>query len=371
MFALQALLDRLPRELVDEAAAKRVRLLADPLPDAVSHRIGLEARLGDDPRVDLLLLAATRRELETLGELGWLAGPAAAQPGWRAAARLARRSLRLLTDGDPLPPGIWLELDAAHADADADVGARGGGRGRGRGRGDGGDPGTPDPPRSPALFTAAAADPDHPAAGPWDIAGTVADVVGLVTDAPPARALLAAVRRVVASPLLVRQVGCFPGRPGAAQGVRLFCQVPPATPVSAALEAAGWRGDAGPVDRLAETARRLADHLHLGLDVTAAGPQPAVGLEISYTDAAQPGREPRWERLLRLLVDTGVCTAAKAEAVRGLDQVYQVRLPYQRLFRKGVHHLKLSVDAAGAVTGKVYFGAYEVTTARKTDGGAG
>ncbi|GGK05363.1 hypothetical protein GCM10010123_39030 [Pilimelia anulata] len=330
MYALDALLERLPAALVDDPAAKRLRLLGDRLPDALSRRVGLEARLDDDPRVDLLLLAADTRELDILAGVDpsiRLPGPLAATPAWRAAARLARRARWLAVDGAPLPPGVWLELDT--------------------------DTAAP----APALFTAAGPDPDHEAVAGWDAAGTVAAVLAAAGDAEPPADLVAALARVAAGPLPVRQVGVFASRPHA--GVRLFCCRPPGTPLAPALAAAGWEGDAAAVTAWTAVAEEYGDTLHVGLDVTPIGPLPTVGLEIAVAGAAQPPADPRWGRLLALLVDRGLATPAKAAAVQQLGRAYELRLPHRRRYRQGLHHLKITVGAGGSAAAKVYFGAYE------------
>ncbi|HYN97713.1 MAG TPA: hypothetical protein VES42_28065 [Pilimelia sp.] len=333
MLALDALLERLPDALVGDLARKRLRLVGDRLPDALSRRIGLEARLGDDATVDLLLLVASPRELGVLAGADAVIAldPALAlQPEWRAAARLARRSLRLIDLRSPLPPPIWLELDAA------------------------GDDGTP------AAFTAAAPDPAA-AIADWDVPGTVEEILRSMTDAAVPAALPARVAHVVASGLDVRQVGCFTGRPLA--GVRLFCAATAPAQLPGALARAGWRGAASALADWVDVAARCADTLHLGLDVAAGEVCPGIGLEFALADAAQPHQDPRWGGLLDLLVDRGLCAPAKRDAVLGLGRAYEVRLPHLRRYRQGLHHVKVSVDESGRAAAKVYFGAYEVTGA--------
>jgi hypothetical protein len=317
VLALDALLERLPDALVADPARK-------------SRRIGLEARLGDDPTVDLLLLAASSRELGVLAgadPIINLDAAVAVQPGWQAAARLARRGLRLVERGSPLPPPIWLELDAA------------------------GDAGTP------AVFTAAAPDPAAAVAG-WDVTGTVEEVLHCVTDAAVPAALTARVAQVVAGGLDVRQVGCFTGRRSA--GVRLFCAVDAPAQLPGALTLAGWRGAEAAVTDWVRAAARYADNLHIGLDVTGTGVAPGIGLEFTLAGAAQPHQDPRWGGLLDLLVDRGLCVSVKRTAVLALGRAYEVRLPFRRRYRQGLHHVKVSVDESGHASAKVYFGAYEL-----------
>jgi len=332
MFALDALLERLPDALVDDPAGKRLRLLGEQLPDALSRRIGLEARLGIDPTVDLLLLAATPRELGILAGTDphvQLGDALTATAPWQGAARLARRAQTLIDTGSPLPPGIWLELDATATEL------------------------------VPALFTAAAPDPGHPAAHTWDTVTTVGDILREVAGADPPAALMTQIARVVDSPLTVRQIGCFTGRPNA--GVRLFCAHQVGTPLTRALTAAGWRGAADAVEHWAQIAYEFGDRVHIGLDLTATGTLPTIGLEITLADAAQPHQDPRWAKLLDLLLALDLGTDDKRDAVLALGRAYELRLPHLRRYRQGLHHLKISVSGAGEASVKVYFGAYEVT----------
>ncbi|GAA2529193.1 hypothetical protein [Pilimelia columellifera] len=339
MMALDVLLERLPTALVDDPARKRLRLLADPLPDALSARIGLEARLGDDPTVDLLLLVTAERQLAVLAG----ADPAVAlppelagQPSWQGAARLGRRARSLAAAGSALPPGIWLELDAA---GDQPVGA-------------------------PAVFTAATPDrarsSDAEPSGSPPVGGVVNEVLRTLAQAPPDPALVGQVDQIVHSGLDVRQVGCFTARPGA--GIRLFCAAPTTDPTEliAALAFTGWRGPVAAVERWLDWCRRHGDATHLNLDVTPAGPLPTIGLELSLADAAQPHQDPRWGTLLDSLVASGLCRPAKRDALLTLGRGYEAMLMGRRRYRQGLHHLKITVRADGGAGVKAYFGAYEV-----------
>jgi hypothetical protein len=211
------------------------------------------------------------------------------------------------------------------------------------------------------VFTAAAPDPTAAAVAKFDITGTVEQILRVVTEVAVPTALAARVARVVASGLDVRQVGCFTGRPPA--GVRLFCAAPAPERLPGMLARAGWQGAEAAVTYWARIATRYADHLHLGLDVADSGVGPGIGLEFTLAGAAQPHQDPRWGELLDLLVDRGLCLPAKRTAVLALGREYEVRLPFRRRYRQGLHHVKVSVGPSGHATAKVYFGAYETTGA--------
>jgi hypothetical protein len=156
-------------------------------------------------------------------------------------------------------------------------------------------------------------------------------------------------------------VGCFTERPLA--GVRLFCAPTAPARLPEVLACAGWRGAAAAVSDWVHVAARYADTLHIGLDVAQGEVRPGIGLEFALAGAAQPHQDPRWHRLLDLLVDRGLCAPAKRNAVLALGRAYEVRLPHRRRYRQGLHHVKVSVGESGHAAAKVYFGAYEVTGA--------
>jgi hypothetical protein len=362
MIALDSLLDTLPGGLVSEPARKHLRQIGDQLPDALAGRIGLEARLHDEnspvgtgrgfsPRsqgslltradhdtVDLLLLVSTERQLAVLaGTDSAVVLPTHLQqtPAWQGAARLARRSQRLLRGGGPIPPAIWLEFDAAGTSLEQ-------------------------PPLVPGLFTAAAPDPQNPAAQNWNTLGTIDQILVASSTDPVSSTLAAAIGNVVDSALTVRQVGLFPGR--AHRAVRLFCAVERADRLTRTLTGCGWNGPVEEVTRWAAFCAGYSSELHLDLDVTAEGVRPAIGLEISLSGTPQPAQDPRWAELFSQLVEAGSCAPAKASALLELGTSYDAPLLPPRRYKQGLHHLKLTVSAEGTTTAKAYFGAYDLAS---------
>ena len=336
MYALDALLRTVPTDLVDEATHKRLRLAGDQLPDAMAAGLGLEARLGPDPRVDLLLCAATRRQLAVLAgadQAVRLAAEVTAHPGWAGTARLAARSLRLLDNGSPLAARLWLEFDLT------------------------------DPDRAPVPAVFAAATPTggrhRPEPAGWDVPGTVTEIVATAAvGGPDAAGLGPVLRRIVDAGILVKQVGLFPGR--SAAGVRLLCAATPDPDrLPGALTRCGWTGHRARLTRWMHRCAALGGLLHLDIDLTPTGPLPTVGIEMSYPGAPQPSEEPRWSGLLAVLQRTGLCTAAKRAAVERLGADFTVNMITDRRYRQGLHHVKVAVPGNGPESAKVYFGAYE------------
>jgi hypothetical protein len=345
VIALDLLLDTLPDALVGEEAYKRLRLVGDQLPDSLSRRIGLEARLHDDPRVDLMVLAADAAQLEVLAGThgpGGLGADLLTHPAWQGVARLARRSLRLLECGGPLPAPLWLELDA--------------------------DPLRPGPP-DPGVFTAAAPAPNSASAARWNVSGTVAEILAMAADGGPAPEVTEQVRRV-ASGLSVRRLGLTPGRPAAT--VRLYCAVEEPERLVKTLTRCGWIGPAAELARWSARCADWVDTVHVALDVGAERIEPQVGLALSLGGTPQPRGDARWPALFEALHAEGLCTRAKADALGTLGCRYEARGDAgtePRQYRQGLHHLKLTVARDASVTAKAYFGGYEVTEGRGSPAG--
>ena len=307
---VDGLLAATPQALVDDRARQRLRAAVDRLPALGADRVGLEVRLGADPRVDLLVLVATQRQLTNL---------AAVDPrdGWDCAVRLARRAL--VAHRPDLSPAIWLEFDLVDNEG----------------------------PRAPGVFVTVAPEPGQPADPPQRAAETIADVLASLDGS-----VLDAVTPVVHSGLVVQSVGWFPGRTGTA--IRLFCRTSSIT--GCLLEVVNRCGWDGPRDAAAgwlELVRAAGGDVHLDLDVTAGGLRPELGVEASFH-----GRPPAgWAELLAGLERAGMCGPEKRAAVVSLATGHA---DHHRL-----HHVKVAIDATGAATVKAYVAARQVPDERR------
>lgn len=337
MIGLDILLDTIPSALVGGVAHKRLRLVGDHLPDALTACIGLEAWLHDDPRVDLLLLAASERQLGVLAGTDpavRLAEELRAHPAWRGAARLAQRSLRLLASASPLPPAIWLEFDT--------------------------DPARDAVP-APGVFAAVTPEQGAEEARRWKATRTIDDVLTTaegVAAGGTASGLSEQIRRVAGSGLRIRRVGFLPGY--RSLDARLFCSLDEPSQLVPALVACGWRGPADALEHWNAACATWSRATHVGLEVSVAGPSPGVGLEIAVPGSSHPATDSRWRALLEGLCTAGLCTDAKLRALCTLDRSYEAYILTRRRYRQGLHHIKVCVAADGSATAKAYFGAYEI-----------
>jgi hypothetical protein len=334
MFALELLLETVPEALVDEVTRRRLHLVADRLPDAITGRIGLEAHLNDDSRVDMLLLVATARQLGVLADQDpsvSLPGDLGTRPAWREAARLARRSLSLREEA-AVGQAVWLHFEPG-------AGRTG--------------------PPEPGVLTVAASN----RLTDWDV---VANATSILTTAAngrgehegaPSPDLLAAVGRIASSGLQVRQIGVLPGWPGTA--ARLLCAVDDPEQLMRTLDDCGWRGATEVLERWISICAHRADAIHVGLELGAEGILPRVGIEVSMLGGVQPRDEPRWANLLSFLHREGHCLSSKFNGVAELGRSYEGRIVTRRRFLQGLHRIRVTVASDGRVNAKACFGAHE------------
>jgi hypothetical protein len=314
---VEGLLAATPRTLVDDRARQRVRAAVERLPTLGADRVGLEVRLGADPRVDLLVLVATPQQLTHLAAV-------APRAGWDCAVRLARRALPANRHRPDLSPAIWLEFDLVDDEG----------------------------PAAPGVFVTVAPEPGEPADPPQRAAETIAEVLSTVSPGSAMdRRVLDAVTPIVRSGLIVQSVGWFPGRTGTA--IRLFCRTSSTTGgLLDVVDRCGWDGPRDAAARWVELVHAAGGDVHLDLDVTADGLRPEIGVEASYH-----GRPPtEWVALLAGLERAGMCGPEKREAA--------VSLATGHADHHLLHHVKVAIDALGAATVKAYVAGRQVRDAR-------
>ena len=131
------------------------------------------------------------------------------------------------------------------------------------------------------------------------------------------------------------------------------------------LKAVGWPG---PPEELASTIKRhcaLFDNISLTFDV---GEQigERVGLECYFTKKAQPAKEPRWQRVMEELTESGLCLPSKAQAFLAYPRAVDLfptltessdrgvldRFPIAIM--RGLHHLKIVYNPGGRPQAKGY-----------------
>ena len=159
----------------------------------------------------------------------------------------------------------------------------------------------------------------------------------------------------------VAHAGVMPGR--AERIIRLVALNVDSTRVTEVLERVRWPGEpSAAMSILADFAGLVSPGSGLGIDITAKGVGPRLGIEISRP-VENPGPEDMvrldragWKLIIDRLEERGWCLPAKADGLRewsgvdrffGRDGVYQVR--------QVLSHFKLVIDP-GAIHAKAYAG---------------
>lgn len=106
----------------------------------------------------------------------------------------------------------------------------------------------------------------------------------------------------------------------------------------------------------------VVDYLCLHIDIGREGIYPRLGLELLYDDLdpwkRQPDREPRWYQLLERLVEGGICTPSKRDALLAWPGFSRSESATHRgVLLRGLQHIKLVWTPDGKLEAKAYFGA--------------
>ncbi len=167
----------------------------------------------------------------------------------------------------------------------------------------------------------------------------------------------------------ISHVGVMSGR---AVGVRINLRAIQRETLGAVLQAIGWPGEITPAvtwfDRLVAASDRVTVTLDLGRTML-----PRIGFEV-FLDAA-PEQEPRWEQLLDMLVDAGLCAPDKRAALLKVSRTLRPEAPGQAWpaqwllaaaaseptllpwFEVQLSHVKLTLGLQGAAEAKAYVSA--------------
>lgn len=106
----------------------------------------------------------------------------------------------------------------------------------------------------------------------------------------------------------------------------------------------------------------LVDYLCLHIDIGCESIYPRVGLELLYNDLQpwkrQPHGEPRWYPLFDRLVELGLCTPSKRDALLGWPGFSQCKsVINEGVLLRGLQHIKLVWTPDAELEAKAYFGA--------------
>lgn len=320
-------------ELTEPESLGRVRRLAASLPAAIAGFFGFERRLG---------LANARTDFAfSLSNFGrdWLLD----SNRWPELANLVA-TWRAHFDSDA--DAVWLEFDTSRRAADE---------------------------RTPNAFVALDRRESGTLARPASVTSAIESTYtanGCAAKAP--RALAACIDACPASVARL-QLGFMFSR--ATSPIRL-CALPLAYDEALSfLRAVCWPGSLDRLAPLIEPYAPLCDGFGVHIDVLEAV-APTLGLELLYDGRAresQPDHEERWNALFARLVAEGLCSDREREALFGwvaqrtftaplIERLIAGAIPsgelllYGTLYT-GLQHVKLSLDAEGALFAKAYFGA--------------
>lgn len=342
-------------ELISPSACSDIESVAWVLPGTLGYNtFGFECRLGEElPRADFLVLATAlngRDSLAGLHPTSTLPASLMVNPIWK---RVEDFAVRWADTSSPLyhaADNVWLEFDV--------------------------DGPAPDVPLPSVFF---GLQPDG-----QDTAGGVhkSNVSVYITTAEKAIQLLSGSEltprmletisgcfRALSPYEHVFQVGLMLSR--GAEAVRLCIRLDSPERVMEYLARVGWPGSEVDLRGVLEPVARLVDHVCLDIDVSETV-HPKIGLECCFEGNRQPKSEPRWAVFLDSLVQEGLCTAEKRDALlaypgyidenaEGVPWPGALRRASQLLggrslstFVRSLHHVKVAYRPGEPLEAKAY-----------------
>jgi hypothetical protein len=198
-----------------------------------------------------------------------------------------------------------------------------------------------------------------------DIVSRLADIAGQPSDIPFRASFFAA---CTVHSARITHVGMMLSRRTSA--LRFNVKIEPSR-ATAFLRSIGWTGDFGLLEDQFRWRADVVDHIVLCLDIDAQV-YPHIGLEC-FVDGA-PNTDGRWERFIDVLVDRGLCTPDKRNALLAfhrlltpttpgvtwpdaliLDDLLAGRDSFGTIACR-LHHIKLSTSTTGDISAKGYIG---------------
>ncbi|MGY1688085.1 hypothetical protein ACI8AK_21085 [Geodermatophilus sp. SYSU D00867] len=299
---LQPFLPYVPSDLVSRRALERILSVAQQLPAALgAGPFGLECPLDGAPVADFsVAVLASRGDPADLSRLGRADSvrPPGDGPGWERIRRFASAWADAASPLHRAVEEVWLEFDVGSARQAAAL--------------------------TPSVFF----DPGHP--GPRDpapprrpeelvrIAGAALGILQEGRPSPGTLSALAEFVRVLPATARVRFLGAM--IPRATTAVRVVVAGMSLGDVLTCLRRPGSRGTTDGLARIAPIAD-LADRMWLAVDVDETGVAERLGLDCYCGSGAPPAGDGGWPRLLQALVEAGVCTSAKRDALLGATEL--------------------------------------------------
>jgi hypothetical protein len=284
-----------PPALISPSAFSDINSVARVLPATLAHNMFFfECRLGERaPRADFSVLARSscgRSSLSGLHPTSTLPARLMTDTVWRRvedfAVHWADPSSLLYHAVD----NVWLEFDVEGPPPDVPV---------------------------PSIFFAPQSNgqmDDIEVAGEPNAEGRLATVertIRLLAGGEPPPRMLERCFRALSSDEKVF-LGLMLSR--GEDAVRLCIRLRSVERIMEYLRVVAWPGDEADLRGVLEPLARSVDRMVLAIDVGDAV-RPNIGLECGFDGNRQPGSEPRWGAFLDSLVQNGLCTSDKREAL--------------------------------------------------------
>ncbi|MBV9389032.1 MAG: hypothetical protein JOZ78_21660 [Chroococcidiopsidaceae cyanobacterium CP_BM_ER_R8_30] len=153
-------------------------------------------------------------------------------------------------------------------------------------------------------------------------------------------------------PCTVFQVGVMLSRN--IQAVRL-CLMGAPSQLIPYLAAMGWQGNTQELEASVNALTPYVDGIILSIDV---GEQiyRRIGIEGIYLSRYLPCVNGQWQSLLNYLVQTGLCEAQTRDALLQYSGYSLAKAVHERIYVRGLNHIKLLYHPSLPVAAKIYFG---------------
>ena len=154
---------------------------------------------------------------------------------------------------------------------------------------------------------------------------------------------------------LVFQAGALPGR--SPKAFRILVKGVAADGIPALLERLEWPGRAEAAADALAAVDDLVSRAAVGIDVTARGPGPRLGLELYRAAKWHEVDRAGWGPFIDRLEERGWCLPAKADGLRRWPGVERLLGGGEMHFvRQGINHVKLVLEPGARVAAKAYAG---------------
>lgn len=338
---LASVRSHLPSSLVSDDVYAAVSRVSGRLPAALTRRLYVECRLHDVAAVDLVFcIDESGRAMLQKTRPAWLPAALHGNPLWTGVARLCSRWADPTSPLHKLIYDVWLEFDAGERSHGVEA-------------------------LVPNVFVGFTASRGVGRSVLWAAA---TEALTLLSGGPVSRAADRAVTTCLES--LPREANlAYVGYmfPRESSSIRICVTPLGGSALSTYLERVKW---AGSVKDVENALRRLTGRgpiptttlLHLDIRQ---GVLPRIGIELPLDQRTQLRGQVAERALLDRLCDSGLCTAAKRDALLRWPGHERVHVPQQdapRLMLRRVSHVKLVAEAGRPPVAKAYLSLFHATS---------